>query len=105
MKIEWTDSAKEDVVQIRHYLKAHHSPEYASKVIKAIRDEVGSLKAQQHKGTYVAELQELHMPSFRQLLAGQNRIIVEHTADVCYVHIVCHTSMNLKSLLMKRLVR
>lgn len=105
MQIKWTDSAKDDLQQIRRYLKQNVSPEYARKVTQEIREAVNSLKATPNKGTLVAELENLSMTNHRQLLAGQNRIIFERTADVCYIHIVCHTTMNLQSLLMRRLLK
>lgn len=105
MQIEWTDNAKDDLNQLRRYLKQNVSPAYAKKVTQEIKDEVSSLIASPNKGTYVAELGNLNMTDYRQLLAHQNRIIFERTAEVFYVHAVCHTSMNLQSLLMRRLLK
>ena len=105
MQIKWTDDAKDDLIQIRLYLKKNVSLEYAQKVTQEIKDEINSLKTTPNKGTYVAELEKLNMSSYRQLLAGQNRIIFEKVADVYHIHVVCHTSMNLQSLLMRRLLR
>ncbi|MES2019228.1 MAG: type II toxin-antitoxin system RelE/ParE family toxin [Pseudomonadota bacterium] len=105
MQIKWTDDAKEDLKQIRHYLARNVSPEYAKKITQEIRDEVHSLKAMPSKGTLVVELQNLNMTNHRQLLADQNRIIFERTADIFYIQVVCHTSMNLQSLLMRRLLK
>jgi hypothetical protein len=53
----------------------------------------------------VAELENLNMTNHRQLLANQNRIIFERTTEIYYIHVVCHTSMNLQSLLMRRLLK
>ncbi|WP_348699338.1 hypothetical protein [Duganella fentianensis] len=50
----------------------------------------------------VDELAALGLPQFRQILAGQNRIIYEQRAQVLYVHLVCHTSMDLAALLARR---
>lgn len=105
VQIKWTDAARDDLNQIRLYLKQNVSPEYARKVTQEIKEEVNSLKTTPDKGTFVAELENLSMTNHRQLLANQNRIIFERTPDVYYVHIVCHTSMNLQSLLMRRLLR
>ena len=105
MQIKWTDNAKDDLHQIRLYLKQNVSPEYARKVTQEIQKEVSSLITSPNNGTYVAELENLNMTDFRQLLAHQNRIIFERTAEIYYVHVVCHTSMNLQSLLMRRLLK
>jgi plasmid stabilization system protein ParE len=104
VQIKWTDKAKDDLNQIRLYLKQNVSPEYAKKVTQEIKEEVNSLKTSPGKGTYVAELEKLNMTDHRQLLAHQNRIIFERTTEICYIHVVCHTSMNLQSLLMRRLL-
>lgn len=105
MQIKWTDNAKDDLNQIRRYLRQSVSPAYAKKVTQEIKDEVSSLIASPGKGTYVAELENLNLTDYRQLLAHQNRIIFERTAEVFYVHAVCHTSMNLQSLLMRRVLK
>lgn len=105
MQIKWTDNAKDDLNQIRLYLMQNVAPADAKKVTQTIKDEVSSLIASPSKGTYVAELKNLKLTDYRQLLADQNRIIFERTAEVCYVHAVCHTSMNLQSLLMRRLLK
>ena len=106
MKIVWTDAAKVDLMDIRDFLKNSESLQFASKITKEIRDEVATMKEwPKHKGTYVKELEELSLPQYRQLLAGQNRIIVElGDNDVCYVHLVCHTSRDLEAVLRRRLL-
>lgn len=105
MKIQWTDYAKDDLNRIRLYLQQNVSPAYAKKITQEIKNEVNSLISSPNKGTYVAELENLHMTDFRQLLAHQNRIIFERTPGTFYIHLVCHTSMNLESLLMRRLLK
>lgn len=105
MQIKWTDNARHDLNQIRLFLKRNVSPACSKKVTQEIRDEVSSLLASPSEGTYVAELENLNLTDYRQLLAHQNRIIFERTAEGFYVHAVCHTSMNLQSLLMRRLLK
>ncbi|UTY60421.1 type II toxin-antitoxin system RelE/ParE family toxin [Massilia sp. erpn] len=100
IQIKWTESAKDDVREIRAYLKASQSSEYARKIIK---DEVVSLPTHPSKGTHPTELEELELGNFRQLLAGQNRIIFQQKNNIFYIHLVCHTSRDLRSLLLRRL--
>ena len=106
MKIVWTDSAKNDLLDIREFLKNSESLEFAAKITKEIRDEVATLRQwPKHKGAYVKELEELDLPQYRQLLAGQNRVIVERGDDgTCYILLVCHTSRNLDAMLRRRLL-
>jgi plasmid stabilization system protein ParE len=105
MKIIWTAYALSDLQDIRQYLKVSESPAYAKKVTQDILAEVNSLKEWGNKGTFVPELEDLHLTTHRQLLAGQNRIIIEHGADdTCYVHLICHTSRDLEAVIRRRLL-
>ena len=104
MKIIWTDAARDDLLEIRAYLKRSQSPAFVKRVTEQIRDEVGSLKDWPSKGTYVQELEELQLEQYRELLASQHRIIFERASEALYVHIVCHTSRDLEALLRRRLL-
>ena len=104
MNIIWTDAARDDLLEIRDYLKLYQSAAFVRKVTEQIRDEVGSLKDWPTKGTYVKELEELQLEQYRELLAGQHRIIFERASDAFYVHIVCHASRDLEALLRRRLL-
>jgi len=106
MKIVWTDSAKNDLLDIRDFLRISESLQFAIKITQEIRDEVATLKEwPKHKGTYVKELEELNLPQYRQLLTGQHRIIFERgDNDICYIHLVCHTSRDLEAVLRRRLL-
>jgi plasmid stabilization system protein ParE len=104
MHIIWTDAARDDLLDIRAYLKMHQSSAFVKKATEQIREEVGSLRDWPSKGIYVPELEELQLDQYRELLAGQHRIIFERTSDAFYIHIVCHTSRDLESLLRRRLL-
>jgi plasmid stabilization system protein ParE len=104
MNIIWTHAARDDLLEIREYLKLYQSPAFVKKVTEQIRDEVGSLKDWPSKGIYVPELEELQLEQYRELLAGQHRIIFERASEASYVHIVCHTSRDLEALLRRRLL-
>jgi plasmid stabilization system protein ParE len=104
MNIIWTDAARDDLLEIREYLKIHQSTAFVKRVTEQIRDEVGSLRDWPSKGVYVKELEELQLDQYRELLAGQHRIIVERSSEAFYVHIVCHTSRDLEALLRRRLL-
>lgn len=105
MKIIWTESAQDDLINIRQYLKQSESPHYTTKVTQHIRDEVASLMQWSSKGTFVNELEELNLPKYRQLVAGPYRIIIERgDGDRFYIHIVCHMSRDLTALLRRRIL-
>jgi plasmid stabilization system protein ParE len=105
MKIIWTQYALNDLQDIRSYLKQNESLAFARKVTQEILAEVNSLKDWNIKGTFVPELEDLHLTTHRQLLAGQNRIIIEHGHnDIVYVHMIAHTSRNLEAMIRRRLL-
>jgi plasmid stabilization system protein ParE len=104
MTIIWTEAARDDLLEIRAHLKTNQSPAFVKKVTEQIRDEVGSLEDWPSKGVFVRELEELQLDQYRELLAGQHRIIFERGSEAFYVHIVCHASRDLEALLRRRLL-
>lgn len=105
MKIIWTQYALNDLHDIRSYLKQSESSAFVKKVTQEILAGVNSLKEWKTKGNFVPELEDLHLTTHRQLLAGQNRIIIERTDDdTVYIHIIAHTSRDLEALIRRRLL-
>ena len=104
MNIVWTDAARDDLLELRAYLKMHQPAAFVKTVTEQIRDEVASLREWPSKGVYVRELEELQLDQYRELLAGPHRIIFERASEVFYIHIVCHTSRDLEALLRRRLL-
>ena len=104
MTIIWTEAARDDLLEIRAYLKTNQSQAFVKQVTEQIRDEVGSLEDWPSKGVFVRELEELQLDQYRELLAGQHRIIFERGSEAFYVHIVCHASRDLEALLRRRLL-
>ena len=104
MNISWTDGAIDDLLELREHWQAE-SRDYSASLTKGIRATVASLKNWPHqKGTFIKELEELNLTQYRQILHEQYRIIFERveSQDRFIVHIVCHTSRNLESLLRRR---
>lgn len=104
MQIIWTDAARDDLLGIREYLKRSQSPAFVKKVTEQIRDDVGSLKEWPSRRILVQELEELQLDQYRELLAGQHRIIFERASAALYVHIACHARRGLEALLRRRLL-
>ena len=104
MNIIWTDAARDDLLEIRAHLKLNQSATFVKKVTEQIRDEVGSLRDWPSKGIYVPQLEELQLDQYRELLAGQHRIIFERGSEAFYIHLVCHASRDLEALLRRRLL-
>jgi plasmid stabilization system protein ParE len=104
MNIIWTEAARDDLLEIRAHLKMNQSAAFVKKVTADIRDEVASLRDWPSKGVFVRELEELQLDQYRELLAGQHRIIFERGSEAFYVHLVCHASRDLEALLRRRLL-
>lgn len=105
MKIIWTQYALDDLQDIRFYLKQNESLAFARKVMQEILAGVKSLKDRNIKGTFVPELEDLHLMTHRQLLAGQHRILIEYGYnDIIYIHMLAHTSRDLEALIRRRLL-
>ena len=47
----------------------------------------------------------LNLTQYRQILSGMNRIIYEVRQETIYIHAVCDTRKDMKTLLMKRMLR
>ncbi|SFL48343.1 type II toxin-antitoxin system RelE/ParE family toxin [Rugamonas rubra] len=105
MKIIWTQYALNDLQDIREHLKVNQSATFVKKVTQEILAEVNSIQEWKTKGTFVPELEDLHLTTHRQLLAGQNRIIIERGHDdTVYVHMIAHTRRDLEALIRRRLL-
>lgn len=72
--------------------------------MQEILAEVDSLKERPTKGTFIPKLEHLQLTTHRQLLSGQDRIIIEHGQDVVHVHMRAHTSRDLEALIRRRLL-
>jgi plasmid stabilization system protein ParE len=104
MQIIWTDAARDDLLEIREYLKRSQSPAFVKKVTEQIRDEVGSLKEWPFKGILVQELEELQRDQYRELVAGQHGLIFGRASEALSVHAVCHARRDLEALLRRSLL-
>ncbi|MNL18597.1 hypothetical protein D3C87_1397480 [compost metagenome] len=56
-------------------------------------------------GAIPDELADLGLRQYRQVISGMNRILYEVRADVLYIHIVCDTRRDMRTLLSRRLLR
>ena len=56
-------------------------------------------------GAIPPELEVLQLTQYRQILTGKNRIIDEPRPDALNIHIVVDARRDMKSLLMRRLMR
>ena len=70
-----------------------------------IKESLEALRKFPFGGSVPEELGNLHLTHYRQVISGMNRIIYEIRRETVYVHIVCDTRKDMKSLLMRRLMK
>ncbi|AOJ34351.1 type II toxin-antitoxin system RelE/ParE family toxin [Burkholderia metallica] len=97
-------SAEEDLKVLKRYLVSNFGAEIWRAGYGQIKDAIASIRAFPKQGRTPDELANIDVGQYRQVVAGMNRIIYEVRADTLYVHIVCDTRKDLKSLLMRRLM-
>jgi plasmid stabilization system protein ParE len=104
MKVVFLRSAEADLKDLRRYIiKTFGVVAWASSYGK-IKDSVAMIEAHPKAGRIPEELEDLNATQYRQVIAGMNRIIYEVRVDATYIHVVCDTRRDLKSLLMRRLI-
>ncbi|MGD0960556.1 MAG: type II toxin-antitoxin system RelE/ParE family toxin [Methylomonas sp.] len=105
VKIVILESAEQDLKELREYLVKNFSVatwrETYGKLKKAIR----VLKDNPYSGAILEEFETLNLSQYRQILSGMNRIIYEVRRDILYIHIIVDARRDLKSLLIRRLLR
>jgi len=85
---------------VRNFGKDASQASYAK-----IKDAVNTIGAFPLGGNVAEELDRLHLTQYRQVVSGMNRIIYEVRQEIIYLHIICDTRKDMKSLLTRRLLR
>lgn len=105
VKVVILRSAQEDLLDLKSYLikkfdRAAWQDSYAG-----IKRAVVRIETYPDAGRIPDELAALNLMQYRQSLSGMNRIIYELRGDTAFVHIICDVRMDLRTLLMRRLLR
>ena len=104
-KVVILESAECDLKELKTYLVKNFSLATWQTSYQLIKDVVRTLKTFPFAGSVPEEFENLNLMQYRQLIAGKNRIIYEIRAEIVYIHIIVDTRQDLKSLLMRRLLR
>lgn len=105
MKVVILESAEADLHALRSYIVKNFSAGTWQATYGKLKESIRNLAAFPYLGAIPPELDAIHLTQYRQLLSGMNRLIYEVRQDTVYVHIVADTRRDMKSLLMRRLVR
>jgi len=97
--------AEKDLRALRKYLIRQFDKATWLHAYAGIKATVRAAAAFPQSGTILPELEAVGLMQYRQVLAGMNRIIYEVHGDMLYIHIVCDTRRDLRSLLARRLLQ
>lgn len=105
MKVVILASAELDLKELRSYLVKNFSQDTWQKTYGKLKESIRHLATVPHVGSIPEELEALNLSQYRQILSGMNRIIYETRQDAVYIHLMVDTRRDMKSFLMRRLVR
>lgn len=105
MKVVILDSAKTDIRELKSYVINNFGAAAWLTTYGTIKQAFGMAQQHPKAGKTLPELDTLNIATYRQVLAGLNRVIYELRADAAYVHVVCDSRRALQGLLTRRLVR
>jgi len=104
-KVVFLHQAKLDLQYLKNYILKNFTLDTWKTSYKKIKDAVNTLKTFPEAGSIPSELEDLNLNQYRQVIADLNRIIYEIRQNIIYIHIVCDSRKEMKSLLTRRLLR
>lgn len=105
MKVYFLHGAEEDLKDLRRYiLRAFGELSWQDSYTKT-KETIRLLQSTPESGSVPDELADLQIGRYRQLLSGMNRILYEIREDAIYIHIVCDSRKDMRTLLSRRLLR
>lgn len=105
LQVVFLHSAECDLKELRSYILKRFGQKIWQESYSQIKNSVATLSQFPESGSIPDELDNLGLLQYRQVVAGMNRIIYETRNNIIYIHIVCDTRRDLRSLLMTRLLR
>lgn len=105
MRAVFLEGAEEDLKELRHYLIRSFGKAAWQESYQKVKDAVRAIQTFPQGGAIPDELIDLSLQQYRQVISGMNRIIYEIRGDVIYIHVVCDTRRDMRTLLSRRLIR
>lgn len=105
IQVVFLKSAEHDLKELRDYMAKHFGKDAWQASYAKIKDAVNTIGTFPLGGNVPEELDRLDLTQYRQFVSGLNRIIYEVRQEIIYIHIVCDTRKDMKSLLTRRLLR
>lgn len=105
VQVVFLKSAEHDLKELKGYMVKNFGEDTWQASYTKIKDAVNTIGTFPLGGNVPEELERLNLTQYRQVVSGMNRIIYEVRQDIIYIHIVCDTRKDMKSLLTRRLLR
>lgn len=105
LPVVFVRSAEGDLKELRGYILKRFGNNVWQESYDQIKNSVKTIAEFPESGGIPGELENLGLAQYRQTIAGMNRIIYETRNNTVYIHIVCDTRRDLRSMLMTRLLR
>ena len=103
-KVQWTESAKDDLLSIVAYIK-EDSASMAREIYQKIKKEAHSSNLFPLRGRVVPELQKEGITMYRELISSVWRIIYKVDNDTVYIMAIFDSRQNVEELLLQKLLR
>lgn len=97
-------SAEADLRELRRYLNKRFGPPAWDRSYAQIKQAVARIATHPRAGKLPDELTALNLMQYRQVLAHRNRILYELRDELAFVHVICDARMDLRTLLMRRIL-
>ncbi len=104
MRVVVLQGAELDLRELRRYLCHRFGTKRWTDTLQSIRSALLHIAEHPQSGHVPDELVTVQLVQYRQVLSGKNRIVYELRGPVVYVHLVCDTRRDLKTVLMRRLL-
>lgn len=104
-RVVFLRSAEQDLKELKGYIVKNFGAKAWQDSYGEIKECISAVKLFPLAGSIPAELRKLQLLRYRQVIAGRNRIIYELRQDAIYIHIVCDTRKDVRSLLITRLLK
>lgn len=98
------ESAERDLKELRRYILANFSADQWRVTYTGIKEAIRSLRSFPQSGVVPAEIAQLGLNQYRQVLSGKNRIIYELRLPDIYIHVIADMRRDMATHLSKRLL-
>ena len=105
MKVVFLQEADVDLQDLRQYIVRNFGKAEWARTRRRISESVRTIRAFPQGGRIPDEIAAMGVGQYRQAVSGMNRLIYEVRGDLVYIHIVCDARRDMRTLMLRRLVR